>query len=341
MAEPKPLTSFRVFRGDPPAWIRADSWDSRADLARLPRVKDFHSPETLHGWGMLRLLVAFSLLASSAFGADDYGRSIETWRSERLAALTAPESWLSLIGLHALAPGAQTVGSGADNAIRLRAGPARLGVITVAADRVVTLALEPGVAATIGGQAIAQGGLAFTDEAPTRVRFGTASFIVIERGGNLYLRVRDSETARRRDFVGIDSFPIDSRWRIDAQWIPFDPVRQVPITNILGQTGPEPAPGKAVFVYEGRTHELIAIDEGGEDQLFFILTDLTAGEETYGAARFLYTRRPREGRLLLDFNQVENPPCAFNPYSTCPLPPRENRLPFRLEAGEKTYRGVH
>jgi uncharacterized protein len=290
---------------------------------------------------MLRFLVAFFLMGVSAFGADDYVRSIETWRGERLAALTAPESWLSLIGLHPLAPGAQTVGSGADNAIRLRAGPARLGVITLSADRLVTLALEPGAAATIGGQAVAQGGLAYTDEAPTLVRFGTASFIVIDRGGNLYLRVRDSESARRRDFAGIDSYPIDPRWRIEAQWVPFDPVRQVPITNILGQTGPEPAPGKAVFVHEGRTHELIAIDEGVEDQLFIILTDLTAGEETYGAARFLYTTKPRDGRLVLDFNQVENPPCAFNPYSTCPLPPKENRLPFRLEAGEKTYRGVH
>lgn len=290
---------------------------------------------------MLRFLVAFFLMGVSAFGADDYVRSIETWRAERLAALTAPESWLSLIGLHALAPGAQTVGSGADNAIRLRAGPARLGVITLSADRLVTLALEPGVAATIGGQAVAQGGLAYTEEAPTQVRFGTASFIVIDRGGNLYLRVRDSETARRRDFVGIDSYPIDPKWRIEAQWVPFEPVRQVPITNILGQTGPQPAPGKAVFVYEGRTHELIAIDEGVEDELFFILTDLTAGEETYGAARFLYTAKPRDGRLMLDFNRVENPPCAFNPYSTCPLPPKENRLPFRLGAGEKMYRGVH
>ncbi len=290
---------------------------------------------------MLRFLVAFFLMGVSAFGADDYVRSIETWRAERLAALTAPESWLSLIGLHALAPGAQTVGSGADNAIRLRAGPARLGVITLSADRLVTLALEPGVAATIGGQAVAQGGLAYTEEAPTQVRFGTASFIVIDRGGNLYLRVRDSETARRRDFVGIDSYPIDPKWRIEAQWVPFEPVRQVPITNILGQTGPQPAPGKAVFVYEGRTHELIAIDEGVEDELFFILTDLTAGEETYGAARFLYTSKPRDGRLMLDFNRVENPPCAFNPYSTCPLPPKENRLPFRLGAGEKMYRGVH
>lgn len=276
-----------------------------------------------------------------AFAADDYVRSIETWREERRAALTAPESWLSLIGLHLVKPGAQTVGAGADNAIRLRAGPDRLGVLTLTPDRTVSLDLAAGVAATIGGKAVARGTLDYTAEAPTIVRFGTASFMVIDRGGDLFLRVRDSESTRRRDFVGIEYFPINPAWRIEAEWVPFDPVQQVPITNILGQTGPQPSPGKVVFTHAGRIHELIAVDEGVTDELFFILTDLTAGEETYGAARFLYTTHPRDGRLVLDFNRTENPPCAFNPYSTCPLPPKGNRLPFRLEAGEKMYRGVH
>ncbi|HEY0966379.1 MAG TPA: DUF1684 domain-containing protein [Opitutaceae bacterium] len=291
---------------------------------------------------MLRFLLPLLMLTGvTAFAADDYVRSIETWRDERRTALTAPESWLSLIGLHALAPGAQTVGSGADNAVRLRAGPERLGTLTLAPDRMVTFEVASGVQATIGGQTVARGALTYTAEATTIVRFGTASFIVIDRGGSLYLRVRDSETPRRRDFVGIDYFPIDPKWKIEAQWVPFEPVRQVPITNILGQTGPQPSPGKAVFTHEGRTIELVAVDEGAENELFFILTDLTAGEETYGAARFLYTTKPKDGRLVLDFNRTENPPCAFNPYSTCPLPPKENRLPFRLEAGEKMYRGVH
>ncbi|GAB1489671.1 DUF1684 domain-containing protein [Opitutaceae bacterium] len=290
---------------------------------------------------MLRFLVALLMVGSAVRAADDYVRSIERWREERLTALTAPESWLSLIGLHALSPGVQTVGSGADNAIRLRAGPDRLGTLTLAPDHSVTFEVASGAQATIGGQAVTKGTLTYTAEATTIVRFGTASFIVIDRGGSLYLRVRDSEAPRRRDFVGIDYFPIDPKWRIEAQWVPFEPVRQVPITNILGQASSMPAPGKAVFTYEGRTIELVAVDEGVDDELFFILTDLTAGEETYGAARFLYTTKPKDGRLLLDFNRTENPPCAFNPYSTCPLPPKENRLPFRLEAGEKMYRGVH
>ncbi len=289
---------------------------------------------------MIRLFLTLLMTGSAVWAADDYVQSIERWREERQAALTEPESWLSLIGLHAVAPGSHTIGSGTDNAIRLAAGPARLGVLTLAPDRGVTLELAEGVEATMGGEPLRRGPLVYDEKDPTLVRFGAVSFIVIERGGGLYLRVRDRAAVRRRDFAGIDYFPINPAWRIEARWVPFDPIPEVPVTNILGQTSPMPAPGKAVFVHEGRTVELVAVDEGA-DELFFILTDLTAGVETYGAARFLYTEKPKDGRILLDFNRTENPPCAFNPYSTCPLPLKENRLAFRLDAGEKDYRGVH
>jgi len=288
----------------------------------------------------LRLLLPLLLLTASALAEDAYVQSVEAWRAKRVAALTAPESWLSLIGLHRLEPGAQSIGAAEGNAIRLAAGPARLGTVSLGLDRNVTLTLVDGTEATIGGRAVRSGELVYTGREPTIVRFGTASFHVIERGSDLYLRVRDTEAPGRKHFAGIDSFPIDPAWRIEAQWVPFDPPRQMPITNILGQTTPAPVPGKAVFTHEGRTFELLPIDEG-TDELFFVITDLTAGEETYGAARFLYADKPRDGKIVLDFNRTENPPCAFTSFATCPLPPKENRLPFRLTAGEKNYRGAH
>jgi len=152
--------------------------------------------------------------------------------------------------------------------------------------------------------------------------------------------VRDSEAPTLKHFAGLEYFPTDPAWRIEAAWIPFDPPRQVPITNVLGVTEPAPVPGKAVFSYQGQTVELLPIDEGG-DELFFVLTDLTAGAETYEASRFLYAAKPKDGKIILDFNQLENPPCAFTAFATCPLPPRENRLPFRVTAGEKKYSGAH
>jgi len=290
-----------------------------------------------------RFLLLALLLTSTVLAQDDYTQSIEEWRAARVARLTAPDSWLTLIGRHLLAPGANTVGTAEDNSIRLAAGPPYLATVTLASDRSVTLA--PVVSALLevdGVRTRATTRLDYQDEKPTRVTFGTANFYVMPRGRDLYLRVRDTEAPNLKHFAGIDYFPIDPTWRIEAAWVPFNPPRQVKITNMIGLTEPAPVPGKAVFTREGRTVELLPIDEGG-DNLFFVLTDLTAGEETYGASRFLYAPRPKPGetKVVLDFNKMQNPPCAFTEFATCPLPPKENRIPFRVTAGEKNYRGSH
>jgi uncharacterized protein (DUF1684 family) len=176
---------------------------------------------------------------------------------------------------------------------------------------------------------------------PTLVTAGTVSFVVIDRGGKKALRVKDSEAERRTHFLGIDYFPTDPTWRIEAQWVAFETPRMVPITNVLGQVAREPVPGKAVFTRDGKTYELLPILEGAEEPLFFVIADETSGSETYAAARFLYAAQPKDGKVVLDFNEAVNPPCAFTPFATCPLPPRENRLALRVTAGEKKYRGGH
>lgn len=292
---------------------------------------------------LARLLVPTLLLISAAASlpaADDYSKSIEAWRTERTARLTAADSWLALVGRHELTRGRHTLGSADGSDIRLAVGPAQLGVITYAEDGRVTLDLAADVAAKIDGTEARSAELVHQGEKPTYVRFGTANFYVMERGDKLFLRVRDSESARRKNFVGIDYFPLDPAWRIEAQWVPFNPPHQVNITNMIGQTSPAPVPGKAVFTHEGRTVELIPIDEGG-DELFFVISDATSGDETYGASRFLYAHAPKDGKVILDFNRAQNPPCAFTPFATCPLPPKENRMKFPIRAGEKDYRGEH
>lgn len=274
---------------------------------------------------------------------DDYVKSIETWRAARVARLTTPDGWLTLIGRHQLSPGPNTVGTAADNAIKLAAGPPYLGTVALAANRKVLLTPAPSALLEIDGQRVLRPTeLVFQGDKPTRVTFGTANFYVMPRGENLFLRVRDTAATTLKKFAGIDYFPIDPAWRIEAAWVPFDPVKQVNITNMIGVTEPAPVPGKAVFTWQGRTVELLPIDEGGND-LFFVLTDLTAGVETYEASRFLYAAKPKpgEGKIILDFNRMQNPPCAFTTFATCPLPPKENRMPFPVRAGEKNYRGNH
>jgi hypothetical protein len=170
---------------------------------------------------------------------------------------------------------------------------------------------------------------------------GTLSIHVIDRGGKKALRVKDSEAERRTRFAGIEHFPVDPAWRIEAEWVPFDRPRAVPIKNILGQESDALVLGEAVFGRDGHTLRLLPIQEAPDGPLFFIISDLTSGAETYGAARFLYADPPRDGKVTLDFNRAINPPCAFTPFATCPLPPKENRLPIAVTAGEKDYRGEH
>jgi len=177
---------------------------------------------------------------------------------------------------------------------------------------------------------------------PTVVELGTLRFHVIKRNDRYALRVKDRASDARTHFAGLDYFPTDPRWRVEARWVPYNPPHKIPITNVLGMTSDEVAPGRLVFAVEGKEYSVEPILEQGEKDLFIIFRDATAGKETYGAARYLYATPPgADGKVIVDFNKAYNPPCAFTPYATCPLPPAQNKLPFRIEAGEKKYAGGH
>ena len=267
-------------------------------------------------------------------------QSVANARARRLDLLRAPGGWLSLIGFDWLQTGVNRIGSAQQgNDIVLRAGPAHLGSITLGHDGEATFVPTPGVAVTVDGREVERAVL--VDDAsgtPSEVRFGDAHFFVIARDGRKALRVKDEQARTRLFFRGLEYFPIDASWRVEADWVPFDPPMELEMGTVLGTIDKEKVPGKAVFTREGRTFELFPIQET-PDALFFVFGDLTSGKETYGAARFLDTGLPQDGKLVLDFNEARNPPCAFTPYATCPLAPPENRLDVRVTAGELTYRG--
>ncbi len=294
---------------------------------------------------LIALTFSLSTVAAGAaavfVGEPEHVREVERLRTERLEQLTAPDGWLALVGLHFLQPGDNRVGHGAANDVVLAGGPAELGTVTVTADGRVTLRPLAGHDVRVDGRDVS-GVVELRVEVgtvkPSLVTTGTLTFFAIERGGRKALRVRDTAAPTRTHFAGLDYFPIDPRWRIEARWLPYERARMVPLTNILGQAEMTVMPGRAVFDFEGRTYELLAIDEGDADTLFFVISDATSGRETYGAARFLYAARPTGDTIVLDFNLLYNPPCAFTAFATCPLPPKENRLPFAIPAGEKNYR---
>ena len=295
--------------------------------------------------------VATVSAADIAPSSATYAQQIEQWRAGRVARLTAPTGWLSLIGLEWLQEGANRIGSAADNDIVLKAGPEHLGTVTLAPDGSVQLSLDPAGGATVDGRAVAEAVLvddmhAAADAEPTTVRFGEASFYVIERDGRKALRVKDANAETRRHFLGIDYFPVDASWRVEADWVPFVPPHDLEMGSVLGTIEKVKVPGKAVFQRDGHTYELMPYQEEPGGELFFVLADRTSGKETYGAARFLYAALPaggldHPGKLVLDFNKAYNPPCAFTSFATCPLAPPENRLDVAITAGEKKYRGGH
>jgi uncharacterized protein (DUF1684 family) len=162
--------------------------------------------------------------------------------------------------------------------------------------------------------------------------------LLIRRGTRVGLRVRDTASDQRRAFTGERWFPVSEAWRMDARWVEYDAPRPSLVRNVIGDDVEMLSPGYALFRVDGREARLDAVFEGADrEQLMFIFKDRTAGVETYPAGRFLYADLPEGERVVLDFNKAHNPPCAFTPFATCPLPPPGNQLPFRIDAGALNY----
>ena len=268
---------------------------------------------------MLLLPLAGMALAAVA---PDYPAELSAWRRDREAKLKAEGGWLSVAGLFWLDEGANRFGTAASNQIVLPDGPANAG----------TFELRRGaVAVAMNGSA-----RVVASDSAEPVKVGRLSLFLIKRGEKFGIRMKDPQAPTRLNFRGIDYFPPKPAMRITARFV-AEP-KKIPILNVLGQTEPSECPGYVVFRLDGKEHRLYPIlEEPGATSLFFIFRDPTAGKETYGAGRFLDTDLPKNGKVTLDFNKAYNPPCVFTDYATCPLPPKENHLTVRIEAGEKKY----
>lgn len=293
----------------------------------------------------LAAIPAFALIAGLTLAAapapDAYRQEIESWRSERATGLAKDDGWLTVVGLFWLKEGENGIGSGADNQVILpESTPARVGRL-VRQGKSVRLEADPAAGLTVEGKPATSLALASdADGKPAVVRLGSLSFFVIVRGERVGIRVRDNASPARAHFKGLDYFPLDPSWRVEARFEPSKTPRTIPVADILGSVEPSPTPGTVVFEHGGRTLRLDAL-EGDDGGLFLIFADPTNGKETYGAGRFLYTDAPKDGRVVVDFNKSYNPPCAFTAFATCPLPPRQNKLAAPVRAGEKKYGPGH
>lgn len=269
----------------------------------------------------------------------DLEAETRAWHQKRVSNLTSEDGWLTLVGLHWLKEGDNRFGSAEEkNDLVFPAGtPEHIGTLTLKGGK-VTLAVQPGVPLTRGGQPFTGGALRNDMEGqPDVLSLGTLRFFVIRRGEKFGIRVRDTEAQARKQFHGIPTWPVSTAWRIEGRFEPAATPRKMAIPTVLGTVDEMQSPGTVVFTVNGQEYRLDPVQEPGDDKLFIIFADQTNRSESYGAGRFLYADLPKDGKVVLDFNRAYNPPCAFSPYATCPLPPPQNRLKVRVEAGEKRY----
>ncbi len=254
----------------------------------------------------------------------DYLAALDAWKQKRLANLKAADGWLNIIGRWWLEPGTVSLGSAPDNDLVLSAGPARLGRVTQD---------ESGVTFTpAGGDAP----IHVVPDKKTPPKF-TVDGLLVEittLNGENAIRIRDTNSAAPEKLAPIEYFAPKPDWRIVADWVPYAEPQQLTI-GTTGQIDTEvQATHKAVFSIGGQPYELIAT-HGTPDSPQFVIKDLTSRDTTYPASRFVYGEEVTDTTIVLDFNKAINPPCAFTEFAVCPLPPPQNVLPIRIEAGEK------
>ena len=296
-----------------------------------------------------RPLVALALAAVLAGAGCHTGKhgpgSLAEWQARRTVSISGTNGWSTLVGLHWLSEGRSTCGSDTQQTHVFPAGRAPGFVGTwIREGRKVRFVPAEGIAATVNGKAVPTRPLRTDAKGakPEVLRIGDLSVTVIVRGERVGLRVRDPKAPTRVHFQGLEYFPERPDWVLSGRLVPAKPGTVLPVLNILGDIEEMPAAGPVVFEKDGREFRLDVALDTEEDDLFLLFKDATSGKETYPAGRFLHTAKPgRDGRVVLDFNRAYNPPCAFTSFATCPLPPRQNRLGARVEAGELRYRGGH
>lgn len=275
--------------------------------------------------------------AATPAGNEAFLKEEADWRAHREARLRAPDGWLAVAGLFWLHDGPMSLGSDPQSDIVLPAvAPKRAGVLRMQAGG-VTFEPANGANVTIDGQPATRTTLKpDTDDHPNVLQAGSIMLTIIKRMDRMGVRMRDPDAATRRNFTGCKWFPVSQTWRVKAKWVAYPEPKKIKITNILGMMDEEPSPGYAEFAIKGKTLRLEPVedDDGG---LSFMFKDATSGNTTYAPGRFLDADKPKDGVVVLDFNQAYNPPCAFTAFATCPLPPRQNTLAIAVEAGEKKY----
>jgi uncharacterized protein (DUF1684 family) len=288
-------------------------------------------------FGVFLAVIFVSL--GSARAQTDYAKEVDKWRQEREANLKKETGWLTVAGLFWLKEGTNTVGAGDKFDVRLTQNfkQGAFGEIEFKEGKAV-LKVANGVEAQADGKNISAPVDLVSDEKgkPSEIRTGTQTFFLIKREERFGIRLKDSNSETRRNFKGLHWFPVDESYKVTARLEPVSEPKELKVPNVLGGFFQMKSPGTLKFTLKGNECSLQPVEEE-DGSLFLIFADGSNKNETYKAGRFLYAEKAVNGETALDFNKAENPPCAFTPYATCPLPPPGNKLAVGISAGEKRY----
>jgi uncharacterized protein len=290
---------------------------------------------------LITLLVFISLFAcksnQESFNEEDYIKSVQEWQVKRLERLKSEDGWLNLVGLHWLKEGQNPFGSNeANNIIFPEKAPGFIGTIILFRGN-LAISVNEDIEVFVNDSLIQERDINTDNQDNTTFfRMGSFKWHIIQRGERYGIRLRDLESPLIDLITEIPTFPINSKWKIEAKFKKFDTPKKIAVPNVLGETEYESCYGLLNFNVEGKEYALMPLGDGETGSLFIIFADETSAEETYGAGRFLSVEKPdKNGKTYIDFNKATNPPCAFTNFATCPLPPKENILPIKILAGEK------
>ncbi len=314
----------------------------------VPSVVRSHGRGRWHVvWSLLLVIAAVgcSCLRPSATNDATQLAAWDQWKQTRLNSIAGTNGWATLVGLLWIGEGRQSLGSAPTAKLRLPTARAPLNAgDLIRSGTQVRFEAAPGVDAMLDGTAATSANLRSdaNEAVPAVLQIGPLTLRILQRGERLAVRVKDPEASTRVHFRGLDYFPYASEWRISGQFEPAPPGRKLPITDVTGAIHEEACPGTIVFTVSGKPQRLDALDDDETHDLWLVFRDRTSGHSTYGGGRFLHVAKPgADRRVTIDFNFAYNPPCAFTPFATCPVPPRQNNLHVAIPAGERQYAGEH
>lgn len=292
--------------------------------------------------------VIFSIILSCSSelkekGSSEYITAIKEWHNKRIENLKKDNGWLNLAGLFWMMPGENRFGSDKSNDLVFPEGKAPLFMGSFfLKDSVVNIRINDSVEVLLENREdVTEMELKHDQQKGTSILdHGSLRWNVIKRGDRYGIRLRDLDAELVRNFPGIDTFPVNDDWKIEAEFEEYNPPKEIEVPNVIGTIEIERSPGALIFKKEGISYRLDVTDSGRS--YFVIFADLTSGKETYGAGRFLSVDKPDStGKIYIDFNKSYNPPCVFTKYATCPLPPKQNHLKLEITAGEKNFGEGH